>query len=76
RVSFQPHGFLQLFGCTGVRKLNKIWQVLVVPPWLLDTTRLLFYGETRIGAEGGFVTQEGVAEGENGVSFVWQKTLS
>ncbi|MGH5545519.1 hypothetical protein ACRFJY_24410, partial [Escherichia coli] len=27
-------------------------------------------------AAGVFVTQEGVAEGENGVSFVWQKTLS
>ena len=47
-----------------------------MPPWLRDTTPLLFYGETLIAAAGVFVTQEGVAEGENGVSLVWQKTLS
>ncbi|HFK9019360.1 TPA: tRNA lysidine(34) synthetase TilS, partial [Escherichia coli] len=57
-------------------KLKKIWQELGVPPWLRDTTPLLFYGETLIAAAGVFVTQEGVAVGENGVSFVWQKTLS
>ena len=44
-----------------------------MPPWLRDTTPLLFYGETLIAAAGVFVTQEGVAEGENGISFVWQR---
>ena len=63
-------------GRNGGRKLKKIWQELGVPPWLRDTTPLLFYGETLIAAAGVFVTQEGVAVGENGVSFVWQKTLS
>ncbi len=67
---------LHIIGRNGGRKLKKIWQELGVPPWLRDTTPLLFYGETLIAAAGVFVTQEGVAEGENGVSFVWQKTLS
>lgn len=67
---------LHIVGRNGGRKLKKIWQELGVPPWLRDTTPLLFYGETLIAAAGVFVTQEGVAVGENGVSFVWQKTLS
>ncbi|MGP8847625.1 hypothetical protein, partial [Enterobacter hormaechei] len=30
-----------------------------------------FYGETLISAAGVFVTREGTAEGEEGVSLVW-----
>ena len=75
-MRFKAAGLLHIFGRNGGRKLKKIWQELGVPPWLRDTTPLLFYGETLIAAAGVFVTQEGVAEGENGVSFVWQKTLS
>ncbi|SJD63127.1 tRNA lysidine(34) synthetase TilS [Shigella sonnei] len=75
-VRFKALGLLHIVGRNGGRKLKKIWQELGVPPWLRDTTPLLFYGETLIAAAGVFVTQEGVAEGENGVSFVWQKTLS
>ena len=75
-VRFKAPGLLHIVGRNGGRKLKKIWQELGVPPWLRDTTPLLFYGETLIAAAGVFVTQEGVAEGENGVSFVWQKTLS
>ncbi len=75
-VRFKAAGLLHIVGRNGGRKLKKIWQELGVPPWLRDTTPLLFYGETLIAAAGVFVTQEGVAEGENGVSFVWQKTLS
>lgn len=73
---FKAPGLLHIVGRNGGRKLKKIWQELGVPPWLRDTTPLLFYGETLIAAAGVFVTQEGVAVGENGVSFVWQKTLS
>lgn len=75
-VRFKAPGLLHIVGRNGGRKLKKIWQELGVPPWLRDTTPLLFYDETLIAAAGVFVTQEGVAEGENGVSFVWQKTLS
>lgn len=75
-VRFKAPGLLHIVGRNGGRKLKKIWQELGVPPWLRDTTPLLFYGETLIAAAGVFVTQEGVAEGEKGVSFVWQKTLS
>lgn len=75
-MRFKAPGLLHIVGRNGGRKLKKIWQELGVPPWLRDTTPLLFYGETLIAAAGVFVTQEGVAEGENGVSFVWQKTLS
>ena len=75
-VRFKAPGLLHIIGRNGGRKLKKIWQELGVPPWLRDTTPLLFYGETLIAAAGVFVTQEGVAEGENGVSLVWQKTLS
>ena len=75
-IRFKAPGLLHIVGRNGGRKLKKIWQELGVPPWLRDTTPLLFYGETLIAAAGVFVTQEGVAEGEKGVSFVWQKTLS
>jgi len=75
-VRFKAAGLLHIVGRNGGRKLKKIWQELGVPPWLRDTTPLLFYDETLIAAAGVFVTQEGVAEGEKGVSFVWQKTLS
>ncbi len=72
-VRFKAPRLLHIVGRNGGRKLKKIWQELGVPPWLRDTTPLLFYGETLIAAAGGFVTQEGVAEGENGISFVWQR---
>ncbi|MFP1529249.1 tRNA lysidine(34) synthetase TilS [Escherichia coli] len=71
--AFKAPGLLHIVGRNGGRKLKKIWQELGVPPWLRDTTPLLFYGETLIAAAGVFVTQEGVAEGENGISFVWQR---
>lgn len=71
-VRFKAPGLLHIIGRNGGRKL-KIWQELGVPPWLRDTTPLLFYGETLIAAAGVFMTQEGMAESENGVSFVWQR---
>ena len=43
---------------------------------VLFAVNTLMDGETLIAAAGVFVTQGGVAVGENGVSFVWQKTLS
>lgn len=72
-VRFKAPGLLHIIGRNGGRKLKKIWQELGVPPWLRDTTPLLFYGETLIAAAGVFMTQEGMAESENGVSFVWQR---
>ena len=42
-----------------------------MPPWLRDTTPLLFYGETLIAAAGVFITEEGWSE--EGVRFEWQK---
>ena len=63
-VRFKAPGLLHIVGRNGGRKLKKIWQELGVPPWLRDTTPLLFYGETLIAAAGVFVTQEGVAVGE------------
>ena len=52
-VRFKAPGLLHIVGRNGGRKLKKIWQELGVPPWLRDTTPLLFYGETLIAAAGG-----------------------
>ncbi|MCR1304125.1 MULTISPECIES: tRNA lysidine(34) synthetase TilS [Enterobacter] len=70
-VRFKAGGMLHIVGRNGGRKLKKIWQECNVPPWLRDTTPLLFYGETLIAAAGVFITEEGWAE--EGVSFAWQK---
>ncbi len=73
-VRFNATGKLHIVGRNGGRKLKKIWQELGVPPWLRDTTPLLFYGETLIAAAGYFITQDGVCEGGNGVALRWEKT--
>ena len=62
---------LHIVGRNGGRKLKKIWQECNVPPWLRETTPLLFYGETLIAAAGFFITEAGWAE--EGVRFEWQK---
>jgi tRNA(Ile)-lysidine synthase len=51
-VRFKAGGMLHIVGRNGGRKLKKIWQECNVPPWLRDTTPLLFYGETLIAAAG------------------------
>ena len=68
-VRFKAGGLLHIVGRNGGRKLKKIWQENNVPPWLRDTTPLLFYGETLIAAAGVFITEEGWVE--KGVSFEW-----
>ena len=68
-VRFKAGGLLHIVGRNGGRKLKKIWQENNVPPWLRDTTPLLFYGETLIAAAGVFITEEGWTE--KGVSFEW-----
>ncbi|HDT5730879.1 TPA: tRNA lysidine(34) synthetase TilS [Enterobacter roggenkampii] len=68
-VRFKASGMLHIVGRNGGRKLKKIWQECNVPPWLRDTTPLLFYGETLIAAAGVFITEEGWAE--TGVSLEW-----
>ena len=70
-VRFKAGGMLHIVGRNGGRKLKKIWQECNVPPWLRDTTPLLFYGETLIAAAGIFITEAGWAE--EGVRFEWQK---
>ena len=70
-VRFKAGGLLHIVGRNGGRKLKKIWQEYNVPPWLRDTTPLLFYGETLIAAAGVFITEEGWSE--EGVRFEWQK---
>ncbi|MEG5899311.1 tRNA lysidine(34) synthetase TilS [Enterobacter bugandensis] len=70
-VRFKAGGLLHIVGRNGGRKLKKIWQEYNVPPWLRDTTPLLFYGETLIAAAGVFITQEGWTE--EGASFEWRK---
>ena len=70
-IRFKAPGVLHIVGRNGGRKLKKIWQEQGIPPWRRDTTPLLFYGETLIAAAGVFVTREGAAEGEEGVSLVW-----
>jgi tRNA(Ile)-lysidine synthase len=70
-IRFKAPGVLHIVGRNGGRKLKKIWQEQGIPPWRRDTTPLLFYGETLIAAAGVFVTREGTAEGEEGVSLVW-----
>jgi tRNA(Ile)-lysidine synthase len=70
-VRFKAGGMLHIVGRKGGRKLKKIWQESNVPPWLRDTTPLLFYGEALIAAAGVFITEEGWSE--EGVSFEWQK---
>lgn len=61
-IRFKASGNLHIVGRNGGRKLKKIWQEHNVPPWLRDTTPLLFYGETLIAAVGVFITQDGWAE--------------
>ena len=70
-VRFRAGGMLHIVGRNGGRKLKKFWQECNVPPWLRDTTPLLFYGETLIAAAGIFITEAGWAE--EGVRFEWQK---
>ena len=66
-IRFKASGNLHIVGRNGGRKLKKIWQECHIPPWLRDSTPLLFYGENLIAAAGVFITQEGWAE--QGVSF-------
>lgn len=70
-VRFKAGGLLHIVGRNGGRKLKKIWQECNVPPWLRDTTPLLFYGETLIAAAGVFITEAGWTE--EGVCFEWRK---
>ncbi|XPE56657.1 tRNA lysidine(34) synthetase TilS [Shigella flexneri] len=51
-----------IFWAQRRRELKKIWQGDRVPPWLRDTTPLLFYGERSLRRRG--LVAEGVAEGE------------
>ncbi|MES0232522.1 tRNA lysidine(34) synthetase TilS [Citrobacter portucalensis] len=71
-IRFKAPGLLHIVGRNGGRKLKKIWQEKGIPPWRRDTTPMLFYGETLIAAAGVFVTREGAAEDEEGVSLVWR----
>ena len=71
-IRFKAPGVLHIVGRNGGRKLKKIWQEQGIPPWRRDTTPMLFYGETLIAAAGVFVTREGAAEDEEGVSLVWR----
>ena len=75
-IRFKAPGMLHIVGRHGGRKLKKIWQELGVPPWLRDTTPLLFYGDTLIAAAGRFVTRDGSCEAGEGVRLGWQKTGS
>lgn len=70
-IRFKAPGLLHIVGRNGGRKLKKIWQEQG-SAWRRDTTPLLFYGETLIAAAGVFVTREGAAEDEEGVSLVWR----
>jgi len=69
-IRFKASGMLHIVGRHGGRKLKKIWQEFNIPPWLRDTTPLLFYGETLIAAAGVFVTEEGWVE--KGVQLEWK----
>lgn len=71
-IRFKAPGLLHIVGRNGGRKLKKIWQEQGIPPWRRDSTPLLFYGDTLIAAAGVFVTHEGLAKGEEGVSLVWR----
>lgn len=75
-VRFSASGKLHIVGRNGGRKLKKIWQEFGVPPWLRDTTPLLFYGETFIAAAGYFVTQGGACDAGNGIQLRWKRTGS
>jgi len=72
-VRFQASGTLHIVGRNGGRKIKKIWQELGVPPWLRDTTPLVYYAGTPIAAAGQFVTREGAAEAGQGMNLVWKK---
>lgn len=71
-IRFKAPGLLHIVGRNGGRKLKKIWQEQGIPPWRRDTTPLLFYGDTLIAAAGAFVTHDGLAKDEDGVSLVWR----
>lgn len=75
-IRFRASGVLHIVGRHGGRKLKKIWQELGAPPWLRDTTPLLFYGDVLIAAAGRFVTEEGMATPGCGLQLKWEKTGS
>ena len=75
-VRFKASGTLHIVGRNGGRKLKKIWQELGVPPWLRDTTPLLFYNDVLMAAAGRFVTQEGAVTPGTGLRLEWKKTGS
>lgn len=75
-IRFKASGMLHIVGRNGGRKLKKIWQELGVPPWLRDTTPLLFYNDVLIAAAGRFVTREGVTSPGTGLQLEWKKTGS
>ncbi|XPE67366.1 tRNA lysidine(34) synthetase TilS [Shigella flexneri] len=73
-VRFKAPGLLHIVGRNGGRKLKKIWQELACRRGYATPRHCCLWRNADCGG-GVFVTQEGVAEGEKGVSFVWQKTL-
>ncbi|MEO3989929.1 tRNA lysidine(34) synthetase TilS [Pseudocitrobacter cyperus] len=75
-IRFKASGTLHIVGRNGGRKLKKIWQELGVPPWLRDTTPLLFYNDILIAAAGRFITQEGAVTPGAGLRLEWEKTGS
>lgn len=75
-IRFKAPGTLHIVGRNGGRKLKKIWQELGVPPWLRDTTPLLFYNDVLMAAAGRFVTQEGAITPGTGLQLEWEKTGS
>ncbi|GAB7198717.1 hypothetical protein OS12_01580 [Dickeya oryzae] len=69
-VRFGFQGYVQIVGREHGRPIKKLWQELGVPPWLRDRTPLIFYNEQLIAAVGRFVTRDGQAMPDDGMSFI------
>ncbi|WP_038907237.1 tRNA lysidine(34) synthetase TilS [Dickeya oryzae] len=69
-VRFGFQGYVQIVGREHGRPIKKLWQELGVAPWLRDRTPLIFYNEQLIAAVGRFVTRDGQAMPDDGMSFI------
>ena len=72
-VRFQAQGRFAIEGRNGHRPIKKLWQESGVPPWLRESTPLIFYNDTLIAALDTFVCREGSAVTGHAWHIAWRR---
>lgn len=72
-VRFQAQGRFAIEGRNGHRSIKKLWQECGVPPWMRESTPLIFYNETLIAALDTFVCREGSAGAGDAWHIAWHR---